>query len=159
MVSSAAYDAAVSFQWGGTISALFLLIMNRFGRQSSKQMTLLAVYLFISCPDVLFNILRGQVGSWIAFLVVAANLFFPQTFPASRFILFVITPDWVTDGLRDSLPGGILSIIIGVSIIFTEIRGIGGFRNCQCNLFCFCYYLGIASLFVFTILYLSLETW
>ncbi|KAF5736074.1 cold-regulated plasma membrane protein [Tripterygium wilfordii] len=94
MVSSAAYDAAVaamvmgsseaprvSFQWGGTISALFLLIMNRFGRQSSKQMTLLAVYLFISCPDVLFNILRGQVGSWIAFLVVAANLFFPQTFP------------------------------------------------------------------------------
>ncbi|KAK3223903.1 hypothetical protein Dsin_010928 [Dipteronia sinensis] len=72
-----------SFQWGGTISALFLLLLNRTGRRSHIQTTLLVLYLFTSFPTVLFKILRGQFGRWVAFLAVGANLFFPRTIPVT----------------------------------------------------------------------------
>ncbi|OMO84236.1 cold regulated membrane protein [Corchorus olitorius] len=92
-----------AFQWGGTIFALFLLLMNRLGRRSHAQTNLLVLYLFTSFPTVLFELLRGQFGCWVAFLAVASNLFFPETIPVSRFILFVITPDWLADRLRDDI--------------------------------------------------------
>ncbi|THG08561.1 hypothetical protein TEA_015921 [Camellia sinensis var. sinensis] len=131
-----------AFQWGGTISALFLLIMNRIGRRSSMQYTLLVVYLVISFPTVLFKILRGQFGCWVALLAVAANLSFPDIFPVSRFLLFVITPDWVADGLRDSIVGGVFSLIVAILLVVMEIRGIGGFANWECNSHCCGYCLG-----------------
>ncbi|XP_050384182.1 lysM domain receptor-like kinase 4 [Argentina anserina] len=69
------------FQWGGTIFALILLILNRTGHRSGMQSNLLVLFLFTSFPTVLFKILRGQFGYWISFLAVSANLFFPQYFP------------------------------------------------------------------------------
>ncbi|GMY11608.1 cold-regulated 413 plasma membrane protein 1-like [Fagus crenata] len=145
--------ARTTFQWGGTIFALFLLILNRTGRRSPLQTTLLALYLITSFPTVLFKILRGQFGCWVAFLAVAANLFCPQTFPVSRFLFFVITPDWLADGLRDSIVSGIFCLIIGISIAITEIGGIG----CNCHFFGYC--LGIAFLLFFAIQYLCSGTW
>ncbi|KAG2724713.1 hypothetical protein I3760_01G029900 [Carya illinoinensis] len=62
----------------------------------------------------------GQFGCWVAFLAVAANLFDPQNFPAARFLLFVITPDGLADGLRDDLFSCIFCLIIGVSIVIIE---------------------------------------
>ncbi|KAL6222477.1 hypothetical protein ACLB2K_005869 [Fragaria x ananassa] len=115
-----------SFQWGGTIFALILLILNRVGRRSGMQSNLLVMYLFTSFPTVLFKILRGQFGYWVSFLAVSANLFFPQTFPVSRFLLFVVTPTWVANGLRYSIVGGIFCLIIGVLVVITAIQGIGG---------------------------------
>ncbi|XP_048445619.1 uncharacterized protein LOC125479769 isoform X3 [Pyrus x bretschneideri] len=73
----------------------------------------------------------GQFGYWVSFLAVAANLFFPQTIPVSRFLLFVVTPVWVANGLRDSIVGCIFCLILGVSLVIAEIRGIGGFCNCR----------------------------
>ncbi|KAJ9170813.1 hypothetical protein P3X46_018887 [Hevea brasiliensis] len=144
-----------AFQWEGTISAIFLLILNRTGRRSALQTTLLVLYLFTSFPTVLFNVLRGQFGYWIAFLAVAANLFFPETFQVSRFILFVITPDWLANGLRDTIASGIFCLLMAVSLLLAELREIGGLRGCGFNCHCFSYCLGIAFLFFFTILYLS----
>ncbi|XP_057500500.1 cold-regulated 413 plasma membrane protein 1-like isoform X5 [Actinidia eriantha] len=66
-----------AFQWGGTISAIFLLLLNRIGRRSSLQSSLLVLYLFTSFPTVMFKILRGQIGCWLAF-VAAAFLVFPS---------------------------------------------------------------------------------
>ncbi|KAJ6997260.1 hypothetical protein NC653_013741 [Populus alba x Populus x berolinensis] len=51
----------------------------------------------------MFKISRGQCGSWLA---IAANLFFPETFSISRFIASVIVPNWLVDGLRNSIAGG-----------------------------------------------------
>ncbi|XVE82689.1 hypothetical protein DITRI_Ditri16bG0026200 [Diplodiscus trichospermus] len=144
-----------AFQWGGTIFALFLLLMNQIGRRSHMQTNLLVLYLFISFPNVLFKLLRGQFGCWVAFLAVASNLLFPQTIPVSRFILFVVTPDWVADRLRDDIVPGILCLIIATLLIVTEIRGIGGLENCRCNCHCFGYWFGVACLLFFTILYLA----
>ncbi|XVF15691.1 hypothetical protein REPUB_Repub09cG0177100 [Reevesia pubescens] len=73
----------------------------------------------------------GQFGCWVAFFAVASNLFFPQTIPVSHFILFVITPDWVADRLRDDIVPGIMCLIIAILVVLTEIRGIGGLENCQ----------------------------
>ncbi|XP_023921471.2 cold-regulated 413 plasma membrane protein 4 [Quercus suber] len=161
--SSASTESSSSarawFQWGGTIFALFLLILNRTGRRSSLQTTLLVLYLVTSFPTALFKILRGQIGCWVAFLAIAANLYFPQTFPVSRFLLFVVTPDWLTDRLRDGIVSGIVCLVIGVSLVITEVRGIGGLGNCQCTFHCFGCCLGIAFLFFFTIRYLCLGTW
>lgn len=84
-IESRSSRARATFQWGGTIFALFLLILNRVGRKSSVQTTLLVFYLLTSFPTVLFKVLRGQFGYWIAFLVIAANLFFPETFPGLHY--------------------------------------------------------------------------
>lgn len=158
--SSAARD---SFQWGGTIFALILLILNRTGQRSGMQSNLLVMYLFTSFPTVLFKILRGQFGYWVSFLAVSANLFFPQTFPVSRFLLFVVTPTWVANGLRDGIVGGIFCLLIGALVVITAIQGIGGFSdcfsNCECSCHCFAYCLSIGFIFFFTISYLCSETW
>ncbi|XP_008241613.1 PREDICTED: cold-regulated 413 plasma membrane protein 4-like [Prunus mume] len=156
---SSASRARATFQWGGTIFALILLILNRVGRRSAMQSSLLVLFLFTSFPTVLFKILRGQFGRWVSFLAVAANLIFPRTFPVSRFLLFVVPPTLVANGLRDSIVGCIFCLMIGVLLFVTEIRGIGGFSNCRCNFHCFAYCLCIAFLFFFTILYLCSETW
>lgn len=151
-------QAPASFQWGGTASALFLLLLNRTaGWPSAMRTNLLVLYLLTSFPTVLFKILRGQFGHWIACLAVAANLFLPQTFPVSRFILFVITPSWFVDGLRGSFVGGIFCLVIAILLVIREIQGIGRLRNCETRLFGIGYCLGIFFLFLFTILYLHYE--
>ncbi|MBA0685592.1 hypothetical protein Goari_013245, partial [Gossypium aridum] len=90
---------------------------------------LLVIYLFASFPTVLFKIVRGQFGCWVAFLAVALHLFFPDTFPVSRFILFVITPDWLADRFRDDIVPGILCLVILILVTLLEIRGAGGLEN------------------------------
>lgn len=77
----------------------------------------------------------------------------------SRYLLFVIAPNWIAHGLRDSMVGGVFCLVICIAVVITEVRGIGGFRNCRCNFLCFAYCLCIAFLFFFTILYLCLGTW
>ncbi|OAY33911.1 cold-regulated 413 plasma membrane protein 4 [Manihot esculenta] len=148
-----------AFQWGGTICALFLLILNRTGRRSALQTTLLVLYLFASFPTVLFKILRGQFGYWIAFLAVAANLFFPETFQVSRFVLFVIAPDWLSNGLRDPLAGGIFCLLMAVLLLMARLREIGGLWGCEYNFHCISYCLVISLLFFFTGFYLFVGGW
>ncbi|GKU94609.1 hypothetical protein SLEP1_g8073 [Rubroshorea leprosula] len=132
-----------SLQWGGTISALLLLLLNRIGPRSHIQTNLLVIYLFISFPTALFKILRGQFGRWVALLAVALHLFLPKTFP-----------DWVADGVRDNIVGDILCLIIGVLLCIAKICEIGGLWNFECSFNCSAYFLVISLLFLFTILYL-----
>ncbi|KAL4378547.1 hypothetical protein GQ457_02G007440 [Hibiscus cannabinus] len=148
-------QARSAFQWGGTIFALFLLLMNRTGRRSHMQTNLLVLYLFSSFPTVLFKFLRGPFGCWIAFLAIASNLFYPKIFPVSRFILFVVTPDWLADRFRDDIVPGISCLVIAILLIVTEICGMGELENRQCGCHCFGYWFGIACLCFFTIWYLA----
>ncbi|XP_016695518.1 cold-regulated 413 plasma membrane protein 4 isoform X2 [Gossypium hirsutum] len=48
--------ARSAFQWGGTIFALFLLLMNRIGQRSHMLTNLLVLFLLASFPTVLFKI-------------------------------------------------------------------------------------------------------
>ncbi|KAI4381683.1 hypothetical protein MLD38_007737 [Melastoma candidum] len=152
-------EGSTSFQWCASISAIYLLILNRIGRRSATQTTLLVFYLFIAFPSALFKILRGQFGCWIAFLAILANLFLPQTFPFSRFTLFVIAPNTVANGLRDDIVGGIFCLIFGIILLATEIWETGGIANYRCTGHCFGYYFGIAILLLSAILYVCLGNW
>ncbi|CAL1408862.1 unnamed protein product [Linum trigynum] len=150
-----------SFQWGGTISASFLLVLNQNGRRLPMQTTFLLAYMFISTPALLFTILRTQFGYWIGFLAVASNLLisFPQPIPVSRLLMFIVTPDWLAIALRNSFSGGLICLAIGVSVVVTEITAIGESRNWNCSLHCLGYCIAIGFLFFFTVLYLSLGAW
>lgn len=77
----------------------------------------------------------------------------------SRFILFVISPDRLVDGLRNSIAGAIFCLLIGISSVIMEIREIAGNRILECSFLCWGYCLAISFLFFFTIKYLCLGTW
>lgn len=73
----------------------------------------------------------------------------------SRFILFVITPDWLADRFRDDIVPGILCLVIVILITLLEIRGVGGLENCECSCYCFSYWFSMACLLYITISYLA----
>ncbi|XP_048232235.1 uncharacterized protein LOC8272989 isoform X2 [Ricinus communis] len=77
----------------------------------------------------------------------------------SHFPLFVLTPDRLAHGLRDSIASGIFCLVLAVFLLVIELRDIGGVRSCGCNIYCFFYSLAIGFLFYFTIMYLSLAIW
>ncbi|KAM6564525.1 hypothetical protein CsatB_024523 [Cannabis sativa] len=145
-----------TFQWGGTLCALLLLILNRTRVcRSSLQTTLIVFYLLTSLPNGLFNFVRGGFGYWVSFLAVAAHLFFPEDIPVSRFILFVITPDYVAKGLRETSAGNIFCLIIGILLVLTTFKG-GRVRQlnfCETENGChlFCYVCCLVLLLLFTI--------
>ncbi|XP_024023317.1 cold-regulated 413 plasma membrane protein 4 [Morus notabilis] len=152
VVFSAAPKSGARFQWGGTFFALLLLILNRTGpHRSSMQTNLLVFFLFTSFPNFLFNIVRGSFGYWISFFAVSAHLFSPEDFPVSRFILFVITPDWIAKGLRGSSAGCIFCLTIGVFLVLTKLRIMTADDEFQFNYNCFWYFLCIVALILFTI--------
>ncbi|XP_030495998.1 cold-regulated 413 plasma membrane protein 4 isoform X2 [Cannabis sativa] len=97
----------------------------------------------------------GGFGYWVSFLAVAAHLFFPEDIPVSRFILFVITPDYVAKGLRETSAGNIFCLIIGILLVLTTFKG-GRVRQlnfCETENGChlFCYVCCLVLLLLFTI--------
>ncbi|XP_074322688.1 cold-regulated 413 plasma membrane protein 4-like [Apium graveolens] len=150
------HKGRTAFQWGGTISAIFLLILNRTGNRSSKHTSLLVLFLLICFPTVLFNILRGEFGCWVACLTVLANLFYPDICPVSRFVIFAVAPDWLADVLRYNMVGGVFCLILGLLLVVMEIRGGGICSSWECNLQCLGYCLAISLLFYFTMMYLCI---
>ncbi|KAL6220514.1 hypothetical protein ACLB2K_008270 [Fragaria x ananassa] len=73
------------FQWGGTIFALILLILNRVGRRSGMQSNLLVMYFFTSFPTVLFKILRDSSAIGFHFLLFLQTSSFHKLF---QFLVF-----------------------------------------------------------------------
>ncbi|KAK9678220.1 hypothetical protein RND81_11G197100 [Saponaria officinalis] len=148
----------VAFRWGASFAAMLLLLLNLIGRRSGVQATLLALILVTSLPAVIFQILRGQFGCWVAFLSIAASYILPWVFPVARFLLFVVIPDWLAYQLREGMAGGALCLLLGILLIITEVHAIGG-TICTCNWRCLVYWLSMLLLFFFTILYICLGPW
>ncbi|KAK5774787.1 hypothetical protein PVK06_042643 [Gossypium arboreum] len=77
-------------EWIASFAAIYLLILDRTNWKTNILTALLIPYIFLSLPSFLFNILRGEVGKWIALIAVVLRLFFPRRFPGIIFNL--ITP-------------------------------------------------------------------
>ncbi|KMT08516.1 hypothetical protein BVRB_6g137990 [Beta vulgaris subsp. vulgaris] len=154
-------NVSTAFRWGASFSVLFLLVLNLLGRRSRLQASLLAVFLTASLPAAIFQILRGQFGRWVAILGIASNYCFPSIFPASvsRFLLFVVMPNWLANELRESLAGGVFCLLICVSLFIMEIHANGGCSSRLCTVHCCAFWFSMALLFFFTILYLCLGSW
>ena len=126
---------------------LFLLLRQTYSFLKSFQVCIIREY------KIYFILI---VDNWT---ICINNYTFCLWTAVSRFILFVISPDWLVDGLRDSIAGVIFCLLIGIVIAMMEIREIEGPRIHECSLLCFGYCLAIPFLFFFTITYLCLGTW
>lgn len=72
----------------------------------------------------------------------------------ARFVLFVIIPNWLSDGLRHGVTGGVFCVMIGVLLIVTEVLKYQSVMAHQSKLHTFGFTICIISLSYFTVLYL-----
>lgn len=121
--------------WLASISAIYLLILDRTNWRSNMLTSLLVPYIFFSLPGSIFNFFRGDVGKWIAIIAVVLRLFFPRHFPdwlempGSLILLLVVAPNLFAHTFRTSWVGVAICLLIGCYLLQEHIRASGGFRN------------------------------
>ncbi|XP_050124471.1 cold-regulated 413 plasma membrane protein 2 [Malus sylvestris] len=122
-------------KWVAFFAAIYLLILDRTNWRTNMLTSLLIPFIFFSLPSVLFDLLRGEVGRWIAFVAVVLRLFFPRHFPdwlempGSLILLLVVAPNFFAHTLKDSWVGVLICLLIGCYLLQEHIRASGGFRN------------------------------
>ncbi|XAR72853.1 hypothetical protein NMG60_11019631 [Bertholletia excelsa] len=118
-----------------SIAAIYLLVLDRTNWRTNILTALLIPYIFLSLPSLVFDLLRGEIGKWIAFIAVVLRLFFPRHFPdwlempGSLILLIVVAPSLFADTVRDSWIGVVICLAIGAYLLQEHIRASGGFRN------------------------------
>lgn len=144
-------------QWLAAIAAIYLLVLDRTNWKTNMLTSLLVPYIFLTLPSFLFNLLRGQVGMWIAFVSVVVQLFFPKHFPdylempVSLFLLLVVAPDFFAHTVRGGLIGVAVCLVIGCYLLQEHIRVSGGFRNAFTKANGVSNTIGIVLLFVYPV--------
>lgn len=123
------------FKFLASIAAIYLLILDRTNWRTNMLTSLLIPYIFLSLPSVVFSVLRGEFGKWIAFIGVVLRLFFPRRFPGwlemwgSLILLLVVSPAFFAHTVRDGAGGVLICLAIGCYLLQEHIRASGGFRN------------------------------
>ncbi|KAK8684812.1 hypothetical protein V6N13_040828 [Hibiscus sabdariffa] len=122
-------------EWIASFAAIYLLILDRTNWKTNILTALLIPYIFFSLPSLLFNILSGQVGKWIAFVAVVLRLFFPRRFPdwlelpGALILLIVVAPSLFSSTIRNDWIGVVICLAIACYLLQEHIRASGGFRN------------------------------
>ncbi|XP_047341618.1 cold-regulated 413 plasma membrane protein 2-like [Impatiens glandulifera] len=125
----------ILLQWIASFAAVYLLILDRTNWKTNILTSLLIPYIFFSCPSLIFDFLRGDVGKWVAFIAVVLRLFFPHRFPnwlelpGALILLIVVAPSLFAYYARDNLIGVGVCLVIGCYLLQEHIRASGGFRN------------------------------
>ncbi|XP_058069172.1 cold-regulated 413 plasma membrane protein 2-like [Magnolia sinica] len=144
-------------KWVAAFAAIYLLILDRTNWKTNMLTSLLVPYIFFTLPSILFNVLRGEVGKWIAFIAVVLRLFFPRHFPdwlempGSLILLLVVAPSLFAHTFRDGLVGIIICLFIGCYLLQEHIRASGGFRNAFTKSHGISNTIGIVLLFVYPV--------
>lgn len=144
-------------KWVASFAAIYLLILDRTNWKTNMLTALLVPYIFLSLPSVLFNVLRGEFGKWVAFIAIVLRLFFPRHFPdwlempGSLILLLVAAPSFFAHTLRDSWVGVLICLIIGCYLLQEHIRASGGFRNSFTQTHGISNTLGIIALLVYPV--------
>ncbi|KAJ0963382.1 hypothetical protein J5N97_028504 [Dioscorea zingiberensis] len=145
------------FKFLASFAAIYLLILDRTNWKTNILTSLLIPYIFLSLPSILFSLLRGEVGKWIAFIAVVLRLFFPRHFPdwlempGSLILLLVVAPSLFADTIRDSIVGVFICLAIGCYLLQQHIRASGGFRNSFTKSNGISNSIGIVLLFVYPV--------
>ncbi|CAI9765538.1 unnamed protein product [Fraxinus pennsylvanica] len=122
-------------KWIASIAAIYLLILDRTNWKTNMLTSLLIPYIFLSLPSLIFNLLRGEIGKWIALIAVVLRLFLPKRFPdwlelpGALILLIVVAPGFFAHTIRNSWIGTLICLIIGCYLLQEHIRASGGFRN------------------------------
>ncbi|PIA55568.1 hypothetical protein AQUCO_00700104v1 [Aquilegia coerulea] len=149
---------ATSFlQYLAAIAAIYLLILDRTNWKTNMLTSLLVPYIFFTLPSFLFNLLRGEIGKWIAFVAVVLKLFFPKHYPdwlempSQLIILLVVAPSLFAHYVRDGIIGTLICLVIGCYLLQEHIRACGGFRNAFTKANGISNAVGIVLLFVYPV--------
>ncbi|CAL4944580.1 unnamed protein product [Urochloa decumbens] len=122
-------------KWLAFLAAVYLLILDRTNWKTNMMTGLLVPYIFFTLPHVLFSLMRGEVGKWIAVIAVILRLFFPRHFPdwlklpGAIILLTVVAPSLFADHFRGDLVGIFICLVIGCYLLSEHIKASGGFRN------------------------------
>lgn len=122
-------------EWVASLAAIYLLVLDRTNWKTNILTALLIPYIFFSLPSVLFSLIRGDVGKWIALIAVVLRLFFPRHFPdwlelpGALILLIVVAPSLLAYTLRSNWVGLAICLGIGCYLLQEHIRASGGFRN------------------------------
>ncbi|ESR36403.1 hypothetical protein CICLE_v10029293mg [Citrus x clementina] len=122
-------------EWVASFAAIYLLILDRTNWRTNILTGLLIPYIFFSLPSLIFNVFRGDVGKWIAFIAIILRLFFPRHFPdwlempAALILLIVVAPSLFASYVRSSWIGVVICLAIACYLLQEHIRASGGFRN------------------------------
>ncbi|KAL9418042.1 hypothetical protein AB3S75_040948 [Citrus x aurantiifolia] len=122
-------------EWVASFAAIYLLILDRTNWRTNILTGLLIPYIFFSLPSLIFNVFRGDVGKWIAFIAVILRLFFPRRLPdwlempAALILLIVVAPSLFASDIRSSWIGVVICLAIACYLLQEHIRASGGFRN------------------------------
>ncbi|KAL5540725.1 hypothetical protein UlMin_045037 [Ulmus minor] len=114
-------------------------------------------YIFLNLPSVLFNLLRREVGKWIAFIAVVLRLFFPRHFPdwlempGLLILLLVVAPNFFIETIRGSWLGMLICLLISCYLLQKHIRASGGFKNSFTQSHGISNTVGIIALLVFPV--------
>ncbi|XP_062212525.1 cold-regulated 413 plasma membrane protein 1-like [Phragmites australis] len=122
-------------KWLAFVAAVYLLILDRTNWKTNMLTALLVPYIFFTLPHVLFSLMRGEVGRWIAIIAIILRLFFPRHFPdwlelpGAIILLTVVAPSLFADTFWGNLVGVFICLGIGCYLLQEHIRASGGFRN------------------------------
>jgi len=122
-------------QWAASISAIYLLILDRTNWRTKMLTTLLVPYIFFTLPVVVFTFFSGDFGKWIALIAITIRLFFPKEFPewleipAGLILLLVVAPSLIAGTLRESWVGAVICLVIACYLFHEHIKASGGFKN------------------------------
>ncbi|KAG5238899.1 hypothetical protein OIU76_015350 [Salix suchowensis] len=142
-------------EWIAAFAAIYLLILDRTNWKTNILTGLLIPYIFFTLPSILFNLLRGDVGKWIAFVGVILRLFFPKRFPdwlempGALILLIVVAPSLFASTVRNDWIGVAICLAIACYLLQEHIRASGGFRNSFTQAHGISNTVGIILLFVY----------
>ncbi|KAG6761474.1 hypothetical protein POTOM_034696 [Populus tomentosa] len=142
-------------EWIAAFAAIYLLILDRTNWKTNILTGLLIPYIFFTLPSILFTLLRGDVGKWIAFVAVILRLFFPKRFPdwlempGALILLIVVAPSLFASTIRNNWIGVVICLAIACYLLQEHIRASGGFRNSFTKAHGISNTVGIILLFVY----------
>ncbi|KAI9181741.1 hypothetical protein LWI28_018139 [Acer negundo] len=145
-------------EWVASFAAIYLLILDRTNWRTNILTSLLIPYIFFSLPSLIFNIFRGEIGKWIAFVAVVLRLFFYKRFsdwvhqvelPAALILLVVVAPSLFATTIRNDWIGMVICLAIACYLLQEHIRASGGFRNSFTKANGLSNTIGIVILFVY----------
>ncbi|CAM6106379.1 unnamed protein product [Calypogeia fissa] len=134
------YGAVLTFfgigeglQYLAVIAAIYLFVINRTNWRTNVLTSLLVPYIFLNLPGIVLSIFRGEIGYWIAFVALVIKLFFPQYIPnhselPASLVLLLVTAPSVVVGLRFTMAGYCISLVIGFYLMYEHINAAGGVR-------------------------------
>ena len=124
-------------QWLAFAAAVYLLVLDKTNWKTNMLTGLLVPYIFFTMPGLLFGFIRGEIGSWVAFVFVVLRLFFPRHFPdwlelpGSLILLTVVAPAIFADTFRGSwlIIGVGVCLVIGCYLLHEHIKASGGLKE------------------------------